>query len=114
VKRPVFSPRLPPGSTPWLLAHELRLTWRGTLARRGGGARGQWIAVIALGLVAVFAGVPLGLLLRRVEIPVTPLSVFVTDAGLAVIFTLMLSQTVAAATEALYQCGSWRWRPTCS
>jgi ABC-2 type transport system permease protein len=105
VKRPAFSPRLPPGSTPWLLAHELRLTWRGTLARRGGGARGQWIAIIALGLVAVFAGVPMGLLLRRVEIPVTPLSVFVSDAGLAVVFTLMLSQTVAAATEALYQRG---------
>ena len=105
MKRPPFSSRLPAGSTLWLLAHELRLTWRGALARRGGRARGQWIAVIALALVAAFAGVPLGLMLRRIGIPVTPLSVFVVDAGLAVMFTLMLSQTLAAAAEALYQRG---------
>ncbi len=105
MKRPLFSPRLQAGSTLWLLAHELRLTWRGALARRGGGARGQWVVVVALGLVAAFAGVPLGLLLRRVAIPVTPLSVFIVDAILAVMFTLMLSQTLAAAAEALYQRG---------
>ena len=103
--RQAFSPRLRPGSTLWLLTHELRLTWRGVLARRRGGARGQWIVLLALSAVAAFAGVPLGLMLRRLEIPVTPLSVIIADVVLAVVFTLMLSQTVAAATEALYQRG---------
>jgi ABC-2 type transport system permease protein len=105
VTRATFSPRLRAGSTLWLLAHELRLTWRGALARGGGGARRQWVIGAVMVLVAAFAGVPLGLLLRRIEIPVTPLSVFLADTLLAVVFTLMLSQTLVAAAEALYQRG---------
>ena len=103
--RATFSPRLAAGSTLWLLAHELRLTWRGALARGGGGRRRGWGLIIAAGLVAAFAGAPLGLMLRRFQIPVTPVSVFMSDLILAVVFTLMLSQTLAAAAETLYQRG---------
>ena len=102
--RATFSPRLAAGSTLWLLAHELRLTWRGALARGGGGRRRGRVLIITIGVVSTF-GVVLGLMLRRVQIPVTPFSVFMSDAVLAAVFTLMLSQTLAAAAETLYQRG---------
>lgn len=98
-------PLLRPGSTPWLFAHEMRVSWRGLLARRGGGTRGLIIAGVALAAFMVFAGVPLGRALAGVEIPINRLSVVLVDFGLAAAGSLMLSQTLAAAGEALYQRG---------
>jgi len=95
----------PPGSIPWLLGYEMRLAWRGLLGRRGGGMRGMIITLVALTAVAALAGVPLGLAMRRWEMPITRLSIIVCDLGLAVTGSLMLSQTLASATEALYQRG---------
>ncbi len=94
-----------PGSTLWLLAHEMRLGWRNLLARRGENRRSGWIALISVGLVTLVAGVPIGLWLRHVEPSVNPVGVLFTDAILAVIFSLMLSQTVAAAADVLYDRG---------
>ncbi|WP_370868481.1 hypothetical protein [Phenylobacterium sp.] len=94
-----------PGSTLWLLAHEMRLGWRTLLARRGENRRGGWIALATVGLVTLAGGVPIGLMLRRVEITVTPTGILLADAILAVIFSLMLSQTLAAAADVLYDRG---------
>lgn len=92
-----------PGSTLWLLAAEMRLGVRDMLGRRGA-VRGLLIAGAAL--VLVFAlGLPVASSLKGVGIPISPMSVVIADAVAAVVFTLMLSQTLAAATLALYSRG---------
>ncbi|RAK60630.1 hypothetical protein DJ021_12835 [Phenylobacterium hankyongense] len=97
---------LAPGSTAWLLRHELRLTLRGLLARRSKGRGGTiWLTLAVPLLLAAVAGAPLGLVLREVDVPMIPASILIADAGLAMLFTLMLSQTLAAAVEALFQRG---------
>lgn len=101
LRRPV----LPQGSTAWLFAHEMRVSWRNLLARRGGGMRSTVIAVGMLLAVAGFAGVPLGLTARHVEIPMTRLATIFVDLGVVMVGSLMLSQTLASAAESLYQRG---------
>lgn len=95
----------PPGSTLWLLAHEMRLGWRTLLARRGENRRGGWIALASVGLVTLVGGVPIGLMLRRVEVGISPTGILLADLVLAVMFSLMLSQTLAAAADVLYDRG---------
>jgi len=97
----------PAGSTLWLMRHELRLTWRG-LAQRRGGRRGRfaniWITLAFLVFLMLIAGAPLGFALRHVRaIPIEPLSSLIGVTIIAVTFTLMLSQTLAAAVDALYE-----------
>lgn len=101
LRRPV----LPRGSTAWLFAHEMRVSWRNLLARRGGGIRSTLIAVGMLAAVAGFAGVPLGLTARHVDIPMTRLAMIFVDLGVVMMGSLMLSQTLASAAESLYQRG---------
>jgi len=93
------------GSTAWLLAHEVRLTWRG--AREGGAAhRGQLILLAVMAAVGLFLGVPLGFVLRSVgSIPLTFVSVAIADLVLAAVATLMMAATLVAATEAFYTRG---------
>lgn len=94
-----------PGSTPWLLAHEMRLHWRNFRAGRAGrGARGL-VGLAVVGAVLLGGGVLAALGLRDVEVPINPLSVSLAALGCAVVFTLMLSQTLIAASEALYERG---------
>lgn len=92
-----------PASAPWLLAHELRLAWRGF--RAGRKSPGALAAFGLLGVLALVAGVGIGLSLREVEIPIVPLAVVIADFALAVILTLMLSNTLAASADALYERG---------
>jgi ABC-2 type transport system permease protein len=96
---------LPQGSAAWLFAHEMRVSWRNLLARRGGGRRGTIIAVGMLVAVTAFAGVPLGLTARHVDIPMSRMAMIVVDLGVVMIGSLMLSQTLASAAESLYQRG---------
>jgi ABC-2 type transport system permease protein len=96
----------PPGSTLWLMRHELRLLWRGMAARRGRGTgrfRMLWIAAILPVILLVTAGLPLSYALRKVEIPIAPISVAIGAVVSLAIFTLMLSQTLSAAVDALYE-----------
>jgi ABC-2 type transport system permease protein len=90
------------GSTLWLMAHELRLTWRGALKR---GRRRMLIVGGALLALMSLAGVAVGVALRRMDVPMVPGAIMTADAMLAIMFTVMLSQTLAAATEALYSRG---------
>jgi ABC-2 type transport system permease protein len=94
---------LAPGSTVWLLRHELRLSLRGLLAGRARGRAGMIWATVALPvLLMAVGGAPLGFALRDVEMPMTPAAMLIAGAVTAMVFTLMLSQTLAAAVEALY------------
>jgi ABC-2 type transport system permease protein len=99
---------LPPGSAAWLLAAEVRLGLRGMTGKRGG-ASGSRVALIIISIVAVagvlFGGLALGFLASRWPLPVTPLSALIVDAACVVLFTLMLSQAINLAVQALYERG---------
>jgi ABC-2 type transport system permease protein len=95
-----------PGSTLWLMRHELRLSWRGLTERRGRGRgrfRTLWLSAILPLILLVTAGLPLSFALRRVQIPVSPISVAIAAVITVALFTLMLSQTLSAAVDALYE-----------
>jgi len=97
--------RIMRGNTAGLLFHELRLSWRALLARSGGGKQGLVIAVLLIGGLGIFAGVPLGLFLRNYQPPVSRLPIILTDLALLAVASLMISQTLSSATESLYQRG---------
>ena len=92
-----------PGSTLWLFGHELRLNWRGLMGRRRAAWRLGSFAVI--GALLLIGGVPLAWVLRDVEAPVNNLSILAADVAALLILSLMLSQTLAGATDALYTRG---------
>lgn len=54
-------------------------------------------------LLLVTAGLPLGFALRRVQVSILPVSAVVGALVAVMLFTLMLSQTLSAAVEALYE-----------
>ncbi len=91
-----------PGGLAWLLRHELRLSYRAMRAARGGRA----VIIMGVGFVvlALFVGLPLAAA-SRLRVEATPLFCLAVDAACAALFTLMLSQTLAAATTALYERG---------
>lgn len=91
-----------PAGTPWLLAHELRLAWRGFTSGRKRGVVGSVIAFSVAGVAILSVGVLLGLGVRGHQIPIEPLSITIAGLTLAVIMTLMLSTTLAGAADALY------------
>lgn len=93
----------PPGSTLWLLGFELRIAWRTALGRRGG--RSRFVVLGLLALVALGIGLPFAFILRRIGIPIVAFTVLAADAVALVVFTLMLSQTLSGAIEALYTRG---------
>jgi ABC-2 type transport system permease protein len=94
-----------PGSTLWLLAHEMRLYWRNFRAGRAGkGPRGL-ISLAVLGVLLVTGGVFIALGLHDYHVAITPVPVSLAALGSAVVFTLMLSQTLSASSEALYDRG---------
>ena len=86
----------------WLLRHELRLSYRTMRAARGGRA----IIIMGGGFVvlAIFVGLPLALA-SRLHVEATPLFSLFVDAAALGLFTLMLSQTLAGATSALFERG---------
>lgn len=96
-----------PGSIPWLLGHEIRMSYRSAMARRGRSNRlaVRWVlaAVALAGLTT--GGVAIAFAVRGITIAPTPLAVVVADLALAMVFTLMLSQTLFAAIETLYERG---------
>jgi len=94
-----------PGSIPWLLAHEMRIYWRNfRTGRAGKGARGL-ISLIVVATMLLGGGVLAALALHGHQIPITPVSISIAALGSAVVFTLMLSQTLSASSEALYDRG---------
>ena len=92
-----------PGTTVWLLSHEIRLAWRGLVGGKRGGRR--MVAFAILGLVALAGGMGIAWALRDFEPPVNAVSILMADVIAVLIFTLMLSQTLASGIEALYTRG---------
>ncbi len=94
---------LPAGSTAWLIAHELRLSLRPAPGRKG--VRVVWIVlgVFMLAIMGLFV-VP-AFMLRKLAVHQNPLLIMIFDLSMVAIFTLMLSQTLAAATMAFFERG---------
>ena len=92
-----------PGSTLWLIAHELRLSLRAMTSRKGG--RAQWIILGGVALVGLATFSVTAWKIRHVGVHETAMLNMILDLGLVAIFTLMLSQTLAAATMAFFERG---------
>lgn len=103
---------LPPGSAAWLMAHEVRLGWRG-MGKRNDGAKASSdlskVMLILLGAVATLivavGGIALGFLASRFPLPQTPVVALIVAAAAFVLFTLMLSQTINQSVQALFERG---------
>ena len=99
----------PTGSSLWLLRHELRLTWRGIISRRGRGRgrfRTLWLTALLPVILFCTAGLPIAFALNRAhvsQVPVVPVSIAIAALVSVALFTLMLSQTLSAAVDALYE-----------
>lgn len=91
----------PAGSTPWLLAHELRLSWRAV----GKVNRGPIALAVIAAVLALAVGAPLAYALSSVTIPLSPPVVLGVDGAMLFLFTLMLSGTVTQATQVFFQRG---------
>ena len=92
---------LPTGSTPWLIAHELRLALRGQSRTR---VRGM-ILMTLIALPAIGVGVFMAYALRQVHIPVVAPLVVATDGFSLLVLTLMLSVTVSRAAQVFFERG---------
>ncbi|HEX8232940.1 MAG TPA: hypothetical protein VF559_06320 [Caulobacteraceae bacterium] len=102
--------RLPRSNTALgLLGHELRVALRGWFGRRADGRRrSQLQLVIALAFlvfIAAVAGVPAGLGLRQAQVAPNPVILAFGAGAYAAVLTLMISQTLVAAVQALYDRG---------
>jgi ABC-2 type transport system permease protein len=89
------------GSVPWLLAHELRLAWRGS------GKGNRKLTIIMLGVVFLTLAAGIGGPLATWVLPtwtprVTPTLALGLDTALLLILSLMLSQTMSQAVEVFY------------
>lgn len=102
-----------PGTIPWFLRHELKVTWRTWFQRGKRRERAKrrlnlpapLVAGAILLLATIFVGVPVANALRDTVFEVTPIVAFIVDAALLLIFTLMLSQTLVAAVDVFYERG---------
>jgi len=94
-----------PAGTLWLLAHEIRLAWRGFRSGRAGKGPGALIGLAILFGFACLGGVMIALAVHDHDIPVNPLAVAIAGLVSLVVLTLMLSQTLSASAEALYERG---------
>jgi ABC-2 type transport system permease protein len=91
---------LEPGSLPWLVLHEIRLALRsGRLTRRGKSIRLALLALYAAG------GLVLAWALADLTIAPAPKYLVYASAGLLLLFTFMLTQTLLAGQRALFTAG---------
>ena len=100
------------GSVPWLLAHEVRLTWRamdGKSADKKDGLTGSkavLILLVGVGLLGLVGG-GVGLAFLVWQFPVGPSSVaaLIVTGAMGAVLTLMLTHAINASVQALYQRG---------
>jgi ABC-2 type transport system permease protein len=98
-----------PGSTLWMIRHEMRLTLRYMIGLTGGKTRGLIIMLVALAAAALLFGIPVGYATRfltgaRMQ-QGWPIVVLVAGAGSVFVFTLMLAQSLSMATIVFYDRG---------
>jgi ABC-2 type transport system permease protein len=90
------------GGVLWLLGHELRLSYR---ARSRASGIGWGLSVLGISLLMFIVGVPVAYSLRHVALGPTHLFILIMDVVEAVMFTLLMSQTLAQATMVFYERG---------
>jgi hypothetical protein len=94
------------GGVLWLLAHELRISWRNWLAAgRQRGGRGRIVMYLVLALVLGVGGFWAADAVSGLEPAPTPLVLGAIGAVFAFLLTFMASQALMLITEALYQRG---------
>src|SRR5262252_6129822 len=91
-----------PASIPWLILNELRLLLRGWMRRPK--------LTVILGILSVifmttFVGLPVATALKDVSDLTSPMMLLTLDLMVAVLFALLLSQTLAAVTLTFYERG---------
>ena len=100
---------LAPGSIPWMIRHELRLTWRYMIGMMGGKVRSMVILTIVMVVAAFAIGIPMGLASRLLTTgrmdKAWPFMVTVADGAALFVFTLMLAQSLSMATIVFYDRG---------
>jgi ABC-2 type transport system permease protein len=92
------------GSTLSLLAHELRLVWRGRGKRPRNRARLIFL-LVGVGVLGFGLGMPFALLLNTLPDRPSPEFALGIDAALAALLILMLSQTISASALNFYERG---------
>ena len=94
----------PPGSIAWLLVHEVRVAIRGFTLRKG--QRWPWRLPLALTVMGGFAGwggwMLSGVIAGR-HLPEHPMLFLGLELGMAVLFTLMLAQTLTLSAQAFFE-----------
>jgi ABC-2 type transport system permease protein len=90
------------GTTPWLLAHELRVSATAAALLR---PRIVALVILGVGLFTLITGLPIALALRRVWPGNIAVWLGTIDAVVVLAWTLMLSRALSAACEALYERG---------
>lgn len=89
------------GSIPWLALHELRMMTREM--RRDRARVAQLVALVIFMGMLIAAGVGLGFAVREFGLPpINPLIVTIVDLVVLVMFTMMVSSTLARAAQVLY------------
>jgi len=100
------------GSIPWLLAHEVRLGWRGMDGKQGekkeGLSAGKAMLILLIGLALlglVGGGVGLAFLVSEFPLTASPMAALIATGAMGAILTLMLTHAINASVQALYQRG---------
>lgn len=88
-----------PGTLPWLVLHELRLSFRG-----GKGKRGLWIRAVLVLLYAVI-GTVAGFAMRGADMRIDGDALRIATAGIVTILSFMIAQVVIGAQRTLYESG---------
>src|SRR3954467_15425064 len=88
---------LAPGSLAWLVAHEVRLTFRNSKRSK----RGKWVRLI-LFLAFLGAGIQLAIVLRGVPLARKPQYLVWGSAVLLVVLSFMTTQALIGAQRTLY------------
>ncbi len=88
------------GSVPWLALHELRMLMREM--QRDKARVFQMVMLLVFMGFLLACGVGLGLLIRETGLPITPVVVTIADLVVLVMFSIMVSSTLARAAQVLY------------
>lgn len=91
--------RTRPGTVPWLVLHEMRLSFRGGKGKRGLIIRGILVLLYAC------AGIAAGLALRGKGIEIGDDELRMATAGIVTILSFMIAQVVIGAQRTLYESG---------
>jgi ABC-2 type transport system permease protein len=99
--------KAPPGSSLWLLRHELRMAWFGAAVNAGGRRRMGWASIAVWALVWGMLHVGAFLLLRKLPAGgvLPPTVAIATSLAVMVIATFMLSSSLKASVMTLFERG---------